>query len=133
MDPAPLVEKPRKSFFHHAATVSVWMILPPFVIQFLMAGIYQAMERNALDVVLRLGSVVLIVGSFLLGIVAGIVALFGISKHGRNGILVKALFGILVPILLVLISLPTALRASEYAAKMRMQQQTERTKLSPEN
>jgi len=121
--PAPLLRTPSNSFFHYAATLSVWLILPPFVIQFLTASIFQAMDRNLVEVVVRLVSAFLIMGSMLLGVISGIVALCGIPKYGYKGILIKALCGILVPILLILVSLPSAIRAAEIASRMRAQQE----------
>jgi hypothetical protein len=55
--------------------------------------------------------------AMLTGVILGIVALFGISKYGTKGILVKSLFGILLPLILVLLSIPVLMRAHEIAAQ----------------
>ena len=59
----------------------------------------------------------------LAGVILGIVALFGISKYGTKGILIKSLFGIIVPVLLVLLSIPVVMHAQERAAHIRAMQE----------
>ncbi len=60
--------------------------------------------------------------SMLAGVVLGIISFFGIPKYGTKGILIKALFGVLVPILLFLLSLPLVIRAHEQAERIRAMQ-----------
>jgi len=111
-----------KSFFHHAATISACLIPVPFVIQSATASFFQSMEHDIISVCVRLFSASLVILSFGLEIILGIVALCGIPKHGTKGILVKALFGIGVPILLIVISIPAIIHARQLAEKEASQQ-----------
>src|ERR1700744_702258 len=81
-----------KSFFHQAAKLS-W-ICPLLIFLLLMVG-KQLNAPLAID----------LIGVFLmvLGLVFGIVALFGISKHGVKGILFQAAVGITINGLLLFI------------------------------
>jgi hypothetical protein len=49
------------------------------------------------------------------GFICGIVGLFGIRKYGPRRLLVRSILGILVPIGLVLLAIPTFLYAIEAA------------------
>jgi len=71
----------------------------------------------------RLFVAVVIGLAMLAGVILGIVALFGISKYGTKGILIKSLFGIIVPVLLVLLSIPVVMHAQERAAHIRAMQE----------
>ena len=104
----------RDSFFHSAATISIFA--PIFAVGFNM------LSRAALGTT-ESGIPVLIVSavsglSLLTGIIAGIVALFGIPKYGRKGILVKALCGTLIPIILAGLAIPTILSARAKAQEI---------------
>ncbi len=88
------------SFFHKAATYAVWSLLAAFVINFLGMGA-PGSTRQVMSV---LGGVIM-----LTAIPAGIIALAGISRHGRKGLLWKGLTGICVPILLVGLAIPAFL------------------------
>jgi len=81
------------------------------------------MQRDLVHIVVRLASAFLIMGSMGFGVVLGVIALCGIPKYGQKGILVKALFGILVPVLLILVSLPAAMKAAAIASKIKAQQE----------
>ena len=118
--PAP-PEKKAKSFFHHAATISVWLIPVPFVIQFLAAPYFQSMERTPLGVIIRLGAAALIALSFCAEVGLGLIALCGIPKYGVKGILWKALVGVLLPMLLIAAAIPTVIHARELAGKTALQ------------
>jgi hypothetical protein len=67
----------------------------------------------------------------LTGVILGIVSLFGIGQYGTKGILIKALFGILVPVLLVLLTIPTVMRAREIALRIHEQQQHQLQQTNP--
>ncbi len=58
--------------------------------------------------------------AFLLGLALGIAALCGIPKYGTKGILTKAIIGIAVPLLLILLAIPPILRAREIARHQQM-------------
>ena len=61
--------------------------------------------------------------AMLAGIVLGVIALFGIPKYGTKGILLKALFGVFVPVLLILLSIPLIMHAREMATRLQAEQQ----------
>jgi len=49
------------------------------------------------------------------GLLLGVVALFGMTRHGRKGILTPALVGISIPVLLFVLALPNFLHARKLA------------------
>jgi len=49
----------------------------------------------------------------VLGVFAGIIALFGIRRHGAAGILWKAVTGLSIFVVLVLLAIPSCLKAKE--------------------
>jgi len=105
-DPSPIAPQQAqsaKSFFHYAATASVWLSLVPWVLGFLTEGIYERMDGTPIDVVIRLLAVVFMLGCPFLGLVFGVIALGGITKYGRKGILVKSLAGIVITICWILV------------------------------
>lgn len=108
--PPPIPDQPaRRTFFHKAATASVLAI--PLAI--LISLGQQGLDRND-----RAGSLAVAGLSVLIllgGVIAGIVALCGIPRHGAKGILVKALVGAVIPIVLIGVAIPLALPAIENA------------------
>jgi hypothetical protein len=122
VQPPPVPSLQGKSFYHQAATASVLLLLFPFLIQFASAtamGGLPPEDRGNVEFFVA----VLIGLSTLTGIVLGIIALFGIPQYGTKGILVKALCGILVPILLALLAIPVILHARELARMQAAEQQ----------
>lgn len=53
----------------------------------------------------------------LIGLICGVVALFGIRNHGKKGILGKALCGIIIPLLLAGLAIPNFMAARSQAIK----------------
>jgi len=106
----PTPPKP-KSFFHQAARLS-W-ICPLIIFVLLMVT-----KQMGMPVIIDL------VGLFLMvaGLIFGIVALFGISKHGMKGILFQAVVGIVINGLLLFIFVTNFMAARARA----MQQQSGR-------
>jgi hypothetical protein len=51
----------------------------------------------------------------VLGVIAGIISLFGIRRHGSAGILWKTVTGLLIFALMVLVAIPPFLRARAVA------------------
>ena len=79
------------SFSHHAATLSwVCPIITIIIFVLLIFG-RQIIARKIIALVAS-GVLCLVV----VGLIFGIVALFGISKHGTKGILVPAIVGIII-------------------------------------
>ena len=62
----------------------------------------------------------------LIGLICGIIALFGIRKHGKKGIRTKALCGIIIPLLLSAVAIPNFMAVRAQAIKNR------RYQMSPE-
>lgn len=113
--PPPLPDRQsRRSFFHTAATAS--FLAFPIAILFGLAcaaatgSVDPAYKPLATGAVTAFSTLI-----FMVGIFSGVAALFGIPKHGTKGILIKALCGIVIPIGLAAIALPTALA---YTAKL---------------
>jgi hypothetical protein len=51
----------------------------------------------------------------MLGVIAGIISLFGIRRHGSAGILWKAVSGLAIFLLMILAAIPSVLKARENA------------------
>jgi uncharacterized membrane protein YeaQ/YmgE (transglycosylase-associated protein family) len=96
------------SFAHQAAKLS-WAC-PIIVFLLLMFG-----RQVSSPVILDLIALLLIV----VGLIFGVIALFGISKHGRKGILAPAIVGIIINGLLLFIFVTNFI-----AARARAQQHT---------
>jgi hypothetical protein len=70
----------------------------------------------------------------VLGLVFGIVALFGVRHHGRKGILGRAIAGVCINgilIALMALSIPGFMKAAERAKAMRQQQGAEQQPTQP--
>jgi hypothetical protein len=96
------------AFAHQAAKLS-W-VCPIIVFLLLMFG-----RQVSSPVVLDLIALLIIV----VGLIFGVIALFGISKHGRKGILAPAIVGIIINGLLLFIFVTNFM-----AARARAQQHT---------
>jgi hypothetical protein len=92
-------EESGPTFFHHAAKFSLWA--PPLAAFFCM-GIEHAVkgEHGRWAVLLCLGTAGLVMFLFLASFVLAIIALCGMGKHGTDGILVRAVSGLIVVTLL---------------------------------
>lgn len=88
-----------KSAHHAAATFSVIAFLVALVVTVVIGRLGHPTEWNADPAMVRfvsIVSVVLVCGLFGSGIVAGIIALGGIPRHGTRGLLVRGLSGLLL-------------------------------------
>lgn len=117
--PPPLPNhSPANSFFHKAATVSLFAVPLSIAVNMVSgAGTAQfdpEMRRLVILVVGILAGVIM-----LLGLVAGVVALCGIPKYGKKGILWKALVGTVLPLFLVVLAIPAVMGATERARQLR--------------
>ncbi len=92
-------EESGPTFFHHAAKFSLWA--PPLATFFCM-GIEHAVkgEHGRWPVLLCLGTGGLVMSLFLASFVLAIIALCGMGKHGTDGILVRAVSGLIISTLL---------------------------------
>jgi hypothetical protein len=66
---------------------------------------HKAADFSAKAPAIAIGAIILSTvtnGILIVGLICGIIALFGIPRHGKRGLLGKAIVGILVPVLLVL-------------------------------
>ncbi|HTH49445.1 MAG TPA: hypothetical protein VMB21_18150 [Candidatus Limnocylindria bacterium] len=110
--PSALPES-RKTFFHRAATFSLWAPLIGILVNLLMIpGRVAHPPQTRMD---ALASATLSGFVPVLGFLAGAVALCGIPKYGRAGILWKALTGMLIFLLLIAATIPALLKAREKA------------------
>ena len=96
-----------KAFAHQAAKLS-WVC--PIIIFLLLVAGKQAISPLILDLI---GLLLIVVG-----LIFGVIALFGISKHGTKGILAPAIVGIIINGLLLFIFVTNFV-----AARARAQQQ----------
>jgi len=106
----------RNSIFHQAATASVFAPLIAIGLAVVSSGgrisLYPQLQRTVAFISGMAGSIII-----LIGLICGIVALFGIPKHGKNGILGKALCGIIIPLLLFGLTIPSFVLARSRAIK----------------
>ena len=119
--PPPIPAEPRNSSFHQAATASAFAPLIAIALT-----VFSSAGRTNLDLQSQ-RPVALIVGIvssilILIGLICGIVALFGIRRHGKKGILTKALCGIIIPLLLSALAVPNFMAARSQAIKNRQYQ-----------
>lgn len=125
--PMPSAAPGGNPFARQAAWFS---LLAPFVaIAVNMFG-SQAVQGNRLAMIVLGGTCTLLI---VLGFVFGIVALFGMKKHGVKGILGRAVAGVCINgviILFLVIAFPALIRAARHAKEMR-QQQTEQQPAQP--
>lgn len=63
--------------------------------------------------------VALVVGAVMLSAIpAGVIALLGVRKHGKKGLLWKGLVGVLVPLLLVALAVPAFLKVRDASHRL---------------
>jgi hypothetical protein len=115
-NPPPL--KP-KTFYHRAATFCLWSPFIGIIITFFgrMSPPPQTSVEAAANATYNAAVPVL-------GFIAGIVALSGVKRHGSAGILWKAVTGMSIFLLMVLMAIPSFLKAKE-AARQRHEQRYE--------
>ena len=118
LTPPPLPASPgKKTFFHQAAQYSLLAPICAIGLGIVING--SITSFNASDRLL-IGWITAIFNSLLIlsGFIAGIVALTGIWKHGKTGILGKAIIGIVISggfILMAIIALPAVAHAAQKA------------------
>src|SRR5438128_2210939 len=119
--PPPLPSKPQKSFYHQAATTSAFAPLIAIGLSIASSagrtGVDPQSRRTVAFIVGIVGTVIM-----LIGLICGIVALFGIRNHGTKGILGKALFGIIIPLLCTALLIPSFMAARSRAIHSKQNQ-----------
>ena len=108
----PVPPRAKTPFPHQAATFSVIAPLAAFAIGVVSQAGMSSMDRQDA----RMGLLVVGIANcliILLGLLFGIIALFGIPKHGTKGILGRALIGILINAIVVAMGVTVFLRAKE--------------------
>jgi hypothetical protein len=120
----PISEAPvarKKSIFH---TLATFCLASPFIAILLNLLVFGPNEvqhpshtrEEALAQAMQVGLVP------LLGILAGIISLFGMIRHGARGILWKAALGLLIYAFLILSAMHTFAKIQEVARKRHEQQ-----------
>jgi len=115
--PPVIPTEPRNTIFHQAATASIFAPLIAIGVNILVVTSRTNPDPHTPRSAASLSAIVCSLIIFL-GLICGIVALFGIRKHGKKGILVKALCGISIPLLLVAMAIPNFLVARDRAQKI---------------
>ncbi|CAN5565424.1 hypothetical protein BH09VER1_BH09VER1_48250 [soil metagenome] len=94
-EPPEIAASKGRSFYHKAATLSAWAV--PLAVAVTVA-ISVGFARDEADLRRTMGLIGGVVSMMLMvaGLLAGIVALFGISEHGKKGILGRAVTGIIL-------------------------------------
>lgn len=119
--PPKLPSEQRKSIYHQAATASAFAPLIAVLINIASTASRANLNpQTQRPVVLIVGFACAII--IVIGLICGIAALFGLRKHGKKGILAKALCGIIIPLLLTVIAVPNFLAARAKAIKNRQNQ-----------
>src|SRR6266516_97196 len=115
--PPKLPSEPTKnSIFHQAAMASVFAPLIAIGLTIVSsAGRTNLDPQSQRPVAFMVGIVNSII--ILIGLICGVVALFGIRNHGKKGILGKALCGIIIPLLLAGLAIPNFMAARSQAIK----------------
>jgi len=109
---------PASSFTRQAALFSV---LAPFISFVLGIVSGQVVQGNRISMIVLGGTSIVLI---LAGFVCGIVALIGTKKHGKKGIFGRAIAGICINgiiILLMLIAIPSFIKAAQRAKEMQQQ------------
>jgi ABC-type molybdate transport system permease subunit len=118
----------------------------PFAFQAAQASLLAPLTAVGVSIVVNVGmanqaspSAKIITGSLcilliVLGFVFGIVSLFGVRRHGKKGILGRAIAGICINgilIALMVISIPGLMKAAARAKEMRQRQNSEQQQTQP--
>jgi hypothetical protein len=102
-----------KTFYHHAAT---YCVLAPFVAFGANVVIAASRASNPSPTRIEILVPAIILSLIILsGFVFGIISLFGIKRHGRAGILWKAVTGLLIITLMFLGVISSILHANKIA------------------
>lgn len=104
------------SLFHQAANFCIWSPLIAIIVNIVTPKIPVHTQTDAL--INAIIAAVLPVA----GIIAGIVALFGLRSYGRKGILWKSIIGLLIWVLLVAAAFPVITMVRDKARKINEQQ-----------
>ena len=113
--PRKLRSGPGTSIFHQAATASVFAPLIAIGLTVFSSSIRTGASQRPVALIAGVASLIII----LTGLICGIVALLGIRNHGTKGILTKALCGIIIPLLLIALAVPSFIAARSRAIKNR--------------
>jgi hypothetical protein len=117
----PKLPSPKNSFFHQAATASAFAPVIGLGVTFISVGARSGLNsQSEQTVAFTVGIAVSII--MLMGFICGIIALFGIRKHGTKGILGKSLCGIIVPLLLTGLAVPNFMAARSRAIQNKQNQ-----------
>jgi len=108
MNPEPQsVLTKRKTFYHHAATFCPWLPLIGFILELSYWSLYRAdhLPQSRAGAVVDAFFMEIIPIMCLLGFILSIVALFGIRRYGCAGLLGKALVGLVICLLMMLVGI----------------------------
>jgi hypothetical protein len=122
--PPPLLPTAKKPFAFQAAQASLLAPLTAVGVS-IVVNVGMGNQATPLAKIITGSLCVLLI---VLGLVFGIVALFGVRRHGSKGILGRAVAGVCVNGILIAfmaISIPGFMKAAERAEQMRQQQGTE--------
>jgi hypothetical protein len=114
--PPKLPSERQNSIFHQAATASAFAPLIAIGLTIFSSAARTSLDSQSQRPVALIGAIVSGI-LILLGLICGIVALFGIRRHGKKGILAKALCGIIIPLLLSALAIPNFMAARAQAIK----------------
>ena len=128
--PPPLPPRhSRKYFYRNLATASIFAIPVAIAVNTLSSASASSLDPQAKTII---GMISGCLGLLILvsGVVAGIIALFGIRKYGKKGILIKALCGILIPVVLTVLAIPALLNARAKALQIQANAKSVEAQLS---
>src|SRR5579871_6681148 len=115
--PPPLPQR-TDTLFHHAANACLVSLAVSIGLMVVVTGASMSQQSEVSSGQLRIMEAIPGV-ICVLGILSGIVALCGIPKYGRQGILGKALAGLIAYALLIGLAVPNLLAARERALRAR--------------
>jgi len=119
--PPKIPSEPQDSIFHQAATASVFAPLIAIGLTVFSSAARSSLGPQSQRFVAAIVDIAALL-IILIGLICGIVALFGISKHGKRGILRKAMLGIIIPLLLSGLAIPNFMAARSQAIKRKQYQ-----------
>ncbi len=104
----------RGKFFHTTANVAIGCLVAGCVFSFLVTA-----QTNKIGGVARLIGVAVPAILWVAAMVAGVIALVGVRKHGTTGLLWKGLAGLVVPIALMSMAVPAFQKVREISLHKR--------------
>lgn len=114
METSPSILSKKKTLYHRAATFCLWSPLIAIVWNVLI--VIPGQNVHTSDAQTDAAANLFLAAFFpVLGIIAGIIALLGIRRHGRAGILWKTVIGLSIFLLMALLAVPNFLKAKEIA------------------